>query len=137
MEGIMIHSQSSIYLKISKVDTTFKISSGTATNFITDQSILVGPDNPNLLWNLLYSLTGMPLPELIDRKKIIEEFLEQKQELPVESPQKEMSDKEKELSTLSASEIVAKVFSEKGIQITNSLKSKAAIIRKALKIYEK
>jgi hypothetical protein len=138
MEGIMIQTQS-IYLKITKIDgTTFKIFSGPTTDF-KDQSILIGSSNPTLLWNLLHSLIGLPIPELLDPKKIIKEYLEQKAIKKSSEPPPEklpQSDIEKELSALSASEIVAKVFNEKGIQITNNLKSKAAILRKALKIYE-
>jgi hypothetical protein len=134
----MIQTQS-IYLKFSKIDeTTFRIFSGQTTDF-TGQSILIGTSNPNLLWNLLHSLIGLPLPELVDPKKVIKEYLERRAVKKSSEPQPEklpQTDIEKDLYALSASEIVSKVFNEKGIQITNSLKSKAAIIRKALKIYE-
>jgi hypothetical protein len=140
MGGIMIQTPS-IYLKFSKIDeTTFKIFSGSTTNFTTDQAIIIGTQNPNLLWNLLHSLIGLPIPELVDPKKVIKDYLQQKSIKKSSEPPPEklpQTDIEKELSALKSSEIVSKVFNEKGIQITNSLKSKAAIIRKALKIYEK
>ncbi len=149
--------QNSIFLKITKNENNeFKISVGKATEFVTDRQIIVGDKNPNLLWNLLYDLTGIPLPVHVNPQTVIKEFLEEealknppKNEIfeeeeslknpPPEGqpPAEEKSDIEKELSALSASEIVCKVMKEKGIGITNSLKSKAAILRKALKIYEK
>jgi hypothetical protein len=135
-------------------EATIKIFSGPSTNF--DQSIIIGLNNPNLLWNLFHSLMGIPLPKIIDPKKIIKEYLEKEavnksresepekiqQEVITKSKEPEpeklpQTDLEKELSALNAAGIVTKVLNEKGIQITNSLKSKAAILRKALKIYKK
>jgi hypothetical protein len=152
--------QNSIFIKISENENhEFKLSSGRAFDFIAEQTVIVNDKNPNVLWNLLYNLAGIPLPIHVDPKKIISEFLEQealknppKEEENLEEqnkgeslqnppqeialPQKELSDIEKELSTLSSREIVSKVLNDKGIEIKNSLKSKAAILRKALKIYE-
>ena len=133
-------------LKITKpTESTFRISTGDATGFIENQSFIIGNNNPNLLWNLLYELLRMPMPVHIDPKKVIKEFLEQgfRKKPPVNDTTPEPATKEpprktsiEELSAMSASDIVSKVFNEKGIQITNSLKSKTAIIRKAIKIYE-
>jgi hypothetical protein len=118
--------------------------------FIKGQTVLIKGDNPNLLWDLLHGLMGIPYPQLNKpepQKDSEAEVSAPEQEIEPEpeisasgqeiesEPEKNLTPLEKELMELSAKDIIKKVEQEKGIQITNSLKSKAAIIKKALKIY--
>jgi hypothetical protein len=105
--------------------------------FIKGQTVLIKGDNPNLLWDLLHGLMGIPYPQLNKpepQKDSEAEVSAPEQEIEPE-PEISASGQEIELMELSAKDIIKKVEQEKGIQITNSLKSKAAIIKKALKIY--
>jgi hypothetical protein len=123
--------------------------------FSKGQTILINRDNPNLLWDVLHGLISFPYPQLNNeqkkdpeirrsaRKKIRDMLGDSpapEQELEIirkelSEPPHFVSSLEKELMALSAKNIIKKVEQERGILITNSLKSKAAIIKKVLKIY--
>ena len=136
------------FLKISEGPVGYEIQSGEIRDpqaFEEGQKILVSADNPRLLWDLLHELIGIPRPKfhdtdllpvdpIIDRK-IEEHFSKQ----PVETQKifinPHNNSLESTFQSLSSKDIIKKVESEKGIKITNSLKSKKAIIKKALKIY--
>jgi hypothetical protein len=135
-----------VNLSITKLhDGEYKISNGISSGFVSDKTIIISDKNPNLLWNLLYELVGLPMPKFIlppdPEKKLLEEAPAQVEEPEKEEPKRSfVEDVEKtpleiELSEMSAIAIINKVFQERGVKITNSLKSKSAIIKKALKIY--
>ena len=110
----------------------FEIQTGDLTDpqaFTKDQTLVISGENPNLLWDLLHNLVGIPYPHLNPAAK------KQPKETLEEMPVKEMSPLEQEFNKMSAKEIVEKVAIEKGITLTFSLKSKRAIIRKALELY--
>lgn len=118
----------------------FKIAAGTIDeprNFRADKTILITPTNPGLLWNLLYDLMQIPLPPLeplikAPKPKPVESGIK-----PIESDPSSDNSLEQDLLKLTGREIIEKVKNEKGVTITITPKSKAAIIRKALQIYSK
>ena len=148
----MIRSSNKIYketfLRISENSAGFKIQLGEINdpqNFTPDHAILISGENPNILWDVLHSLMGIPYPILHPVEKPKEEM-----ELKTMSPEiadtsapkvtvqpilKELDPMEEELKNLSAKQIVAKVEKDKGVKITISLKSKSSIIKRALEIY--
>lgn len=116
------------HLIVSEGPNGYEIQSGDlidSKSFIMNQKILISGERPNVLWDLLHDLMGIPYPLLSpppvpeDISEMIGSFLEE------------------ELDKMCAKDIVKKVEVEKGISITNSLKSKKAIIKKALKILTK
>lgn len=120
-----------VLLSVSEEPHGFKIQLGELkdpTVFEKGQAILIPGDNPNLLWDLLHENIGLPYPRLIPRNPSPGPQVKEPETLSESSI-------EESLQSLNAKEIVEKVAREKGVTITNSLKSKAAIIKKALKIY--
>jgi len=121
-----------IFLIVSGNPAGFEIQVGKLVNpdaFLKDHTILIEKNRPNLLWDLLHDAAGIPYPQLEPLKEAspIEEKC-----LPVEVG---MQSFEQELRKLSAKEIIEKIKNEKNIVVTNCLKSKKAIVAKALKIY--
>lgn len=142
-----------IYLRITESPTGFEIQPGKinlSENFSGGQAYQVSNKDPNVLWDLLHSLIGIPHPVLHHVVK------PEEQEIPIEikeEPKQEFKQEPKKLNSnalkierlfemeedlkkLSAKQIVEKIQKEKGITINVSLKSKALIIKKALKILE-
>jgi hypothetical protein len=122
-----------ICLIVSESPDGFEIQTGELMDpqaFMKGQTLLISGKNPNLLWDLLHELVGIPYPLLNSEIKKPEESTPKK-ELPI----KEISPLEQEFKKMSAKEIVKKVTAEKGVTLTCSLKSKKTIIKKALEIY--
>jgi len=119
----------------------FRLSLGTPLNFLTKQTVEVDAADPSRMWQLIHEMTGIPLPTVTPVEVPVPVSKESEQ--PAEAPLlstfgdqvNELSDKINVLNNLSAAEIVEKVYKEKGIRITLSLKSKKAILRKALTLY--
>lgn len=142
----MIISSNKIYKKthliVSESPAGFEISTGEVLDpkaFIKGQTILITGENPNLLWDLLHNLVGIPYPQLNPTKPPpAEEILPAPLKeilIPVPTPVRILSPLEETFNKMNAKEIVEKVEFEKGVAITNSLKSKKAIIKKALQLY--
>lgn len=94
------------------------------------QTYIIDTEKPEILWDLLYNLAGLPLPKIAPLKEL------PPKELPPEKPTAETLRKEKieqTLMAMSAKKIVEYVFKERGFRITTSIKSKNMIIRQALK----
>lgn len=129
----MITSPYKIYKKIHMVISEglngFEIQTGELSNpqaFIKNQTILITGENPNLLWDLLHNLIGVPYPQLNPVKP------PDKIQAKTEPPPPEMSPLETELNAMSSREILKKLETEKGVTLTLSPKSKKAIIKRAL-----
>ena len=131
-----LNSTSETYLFISGGPDNLKIQPGVLSDpkaFDPKHTILIPKDRPNLFWDLLHDLMGISYPkfETISIKE------EEPKKFKIEEPKedKPLDLLEQELKGLKAAQIVEKVKNEKGVEITFSLKSKAAIIKKALQIY--
>lgn len=131
-----------VFLSVTEGPTGYEIQLGELKDpqaFEKGQAILVPGENPNLLWDLLHDFMGLPYPQLIPKTPIPSNPQPKEPEVEFSVPVKEQKTSpgslEEIFQSLNAKEIVAKVAKEKGIVITNSLKSKAAIVKKALKIY--
>jgi len=105
----------------------YRICSGTCSDFLPVKTLLVSDRNPQLLWDLIHDLAGIPLPKVVASMTI--------QNQNPETPVPQASTLEEQLSKMSSSQIIAKVLSETSYQITISVKSKKSVIRKALQIY--
>jgi len=136
-----------IYLRISENPTGFRIQTGkinSPENFLADQAILISGENPNLLWDILHTMMDIPYPILHPVVKPEEEVepiedsnikTDPTDILEIINTQpKEKDQMEEELKKLSAKQIVEKVQREKNVSINISLKSKSAILKKALSI---
>jgi len=131
-----LNNTSEMYLFISGGPDNLKIQPGVLLDskaFNPKHTILIPKDRPNLLWDLLHDLMGISYPkfETISLKE------EKPKKFKIEEPKedKPIDSLEQELKGLKAAQIVEKVKNEKGVEITFSLKSKSAIIKKALQIY--
>jgi hypothetical protein len=115
-------------------------------HFFTDQTVLISTNNFQGLRDLIYDLAKLPLP--VKPSKIEENMNQTTLEPPeieklsapesIEEPSvpvKAVSALEEQLKTMTSKQIVDKVRADTGQTITNSLKSKAAILAKALRIY--
>jgi hypothetical protein len=94
------------------------------------QTYIIDTEKPEILWDLLYNLAGLPFPKITPLKE------PPPKELPPEKPTPETLRKEKieqTLMAMSAKKIVEYVFKERGLKITTDIKSKNMIIRQALK----
>ena len=149
----MITSFQKIYKKVHLVVAEsphgFEIQMGELSDpqaFKKGQTILITGENPNLLWDLLHDLVGIPYP-LLNPVKPPEETKAEGDTWedppvavdPLDSVEndvfQEMSPLEIELNAMSSREIILKVAKEKGVAITLSPKSKKAIIKRALTLY--
>jgi hypothetical protein len=127
------------YLFISEGPEGFIIQPGNVSDpkaFDSKHSIVVSGDKPNVLWDLLHDLVGLPYPKLQPLKIEPPILIKNPVSNSVSTDDlTEITSLEKELMSLSSKDIIEKVKSEKGIAITISLKSKKSIIKMALKIY--
>ena len=112
------------------------------SQYTTDQTLIVSGKNPSLLWNILYDLAKLPHPKLsLDKSTIKTESLPTllpEKVLPMETIAEKsipVVNDTMGLATLSAKEIVAKVKKDTGVLMTDCLKSKARILKKAQAIY--
>jgi hypothetical protein len=114
--------EKTVTLQFSQLDNgEFKVVKGISSSFASNQTFIIdNKKSPHLFWNIIYNMIGLPLPGVPKPEK----------DVPVN-----ISTLEKELSQMTASEIVTKVLGEKNIEIKISRKSKSAIIRKAIQIY--
>jgi len=111
---------------IKRAENDYQISKGYVPDpsvFLPTHTVRISPQSPQILWNLLHELMDLPIPPLLPPKT---------ETLPIKA---DPSDIESLLKTMSSKDIVKKVLEEKGVQITNSLKSKATIIKKVVKLY--
>jgi hypothetical protein len=131
------------FLSVAEGPVGFEIQLGNLKDpqaFEKGETILITGKNPNLLWDLLYEYIGLPYPKLNPKPTVQENSSDDPGVQPVvpDPAPKAVAPKsplEETLRSLSSKEIVEKVARETGVGIYNSLKSKAAIIKKALKIY--
>jgi hypothetical protein len=113
-------------------------------HFYTDQTVLVSADNVPAIWNLISEMAKLPSPIIERAPHIIPDLINSlppKETLPevlLETPLHVPANisLESQLKTMRAKEIVDKVLADTGQAITISIKSKAAILAKALKIYQ-
>lgn len=141
----MITSSQKIYKKVHIVVAEsphgFEIQMGELSDpqaFKKGQTILITGENPNLLWDLLHNLVGIPYPQLNPvkpREETRKTLAVPLKPIEKKAVQEEMSPLEVELNTMSSREIILKVAKEKGVAITLSPKSKKAIIKRALSLY--
>ena len=119
--------------RITEHNDQYKIEVGDLQGqFKVDQTVLVPSDKPELFWKLLNNLLGIPSPTRRPEMNITPTTSTTHQNQSSNSSKLRL-----ELEQMSAKEIIDKVYKEKGVKITNSLKSKAAIISKALRSCER
>lgn len=120
----------------------YKLSTGTATDFTPTNTLVIPRNNPALLLKLIHELTGLTpaivpepvkTPEPVIEPPVVEPVIEG---APIETPIVASHDLEKELNSMPASEIIAKVLADLMVKITLSPKSKKAIVKRALALYK-
>lgn len=114
-----------------------KIVKGSAPTFIPLQTVVIKEDGLSL-WDVINGMVGLPYP-IYKNKPVV-----QAPSNPIVTPKLEKRSPSKEplknnleakLSEMSGSAIIDKVYSDKGVKILISPKSKKSVIKRALQIY--
>lgn len=119
-------------------DGQIRVSSGELSEegvFLRDRTVIVSQDRPNLLWNLVYELSDIPLPKLPNDPPPIVQHLESSPKSidKIEEEDEQEYELEMELKEMTSKDIIKRVHEETGIEINISPKSKKSIIKRAVK----
>ena len=132
-----------IYLKVSKDDNNITINKVhlDASTIKLEQTYVIDPEKPEVLWNLLYLIAELPIPKIplpvpqIKEEPIPVSYENLQEEITPVSPETLRKEEiEQSLMPMKAKDIIDLVLKEKGIQITTDTKSKRSIIKQAINL---